>query len=73
MFAAVDVLGLVGDRLWGILLLEASPWSLMTVGAAVYGLVDVLPFIPRLGDAPGPARRAPGQGAPRRPRAAGAP
>ena len=54
VYAAVDVLGLVGDRLWGILLLEAASVVLMTIGAAVYGLVDVLPFIPRAG-APRPA------------------
>lgn len=66
VFAAVDVLGLVGDRLWGILLLEAASVVLMTVGAAVYGVVDAFPFIPRVGAAtpskPVRRRRARGGG-----------
>jgi hypothetical protein len=59
VFAAVDVLRLVGDRLWGYLLLEALVIVCTTVGAAVYGVLDVLPFLPRAG-APRPSggRRA---------------
>lgn len=59
VFAAVDVLRLVGDRFWGVLLLEAMVVLTSVIGAAVYGLVDVLPFVPRAG-APKPAggRRA---------------
>jgi membrane associated rhomboid family serine protease len=62
VFAAVDVLGLVGDRLWGILLLEAASVVIMTIGAAVCGLVDVLPFVPRVGAAsPSGGRRVKGR------------
>ena len=58
VFAAVEVLQLVGDRLWGQLLLEATVMGVTLVGAAVYGLVDVLPFIPRAGaPRPGGGRR----------------
>ncbi|HEX7132451.1 MAG TPA: rhomboid family intramembrane serine protease [Iamia sp.] len=64
VFAAVDILGLVGDRLWGILLLEVASVVFMTVGAAVLGLVDILPFLPRLGE----ARPRGGGGGKRRPR-----
>lgn len=56
VFAAVDVLRLVGDRLWGILLLEAVVIVVTTIGAAAYGVIDAFPFIPRVG-APKPAGR----------------
>jgi membrane associated rhomboid family serine protease len=66
-FAVIEVLQLVGDRLWGQLLLEAAVIAVTLVGAAAYGLVDVLPFVPRVG-----APRPSGGGRGRRKRAKGA-
>lgn len=61
VIAAVEVLQLVGNRLWGFLLLEALVIAVTTVGAAVLGQVDILPFVPRVG-APRPAgARKPGR------------
>lgn len=54
VFLGVDALQLIGDRLWGILLLELTSIVVMTIGAAVYGYVEAFPFIPRVG-APRPA------------------
>ncbi len=51
VFLGVDALQLIGDRLWGILLLELTSIVVMTIGAAVCGYVEAFPFIPRAGAA----------------------
>jgi membrane associated rhomboid family serine protease len=60
VYAAIEVLRLTGDRLWGVLLLEALVVVTLCVAAAVYGVIDALPFIPRVG-APSPAGVGPGR------------
>ncbi|MEY4339858.1 MAG: hypothetical protein RLZ14_1708, partial [Actinomycetota bacterium] len=48
IYVGIDVLRLVGDRMWAQLLLELAVIVVALVAARQYGMVDTLRFIPKL-------------------------
>lgn len=57
IYVGIDVLRLVGDRMWAQLLLELAVIVVALVTARQYGMVDSLSFVPRLRSQP-PTKKA---------------
>jgi hypothetical protein len=51
VYVAVDVLFLIGNRDWGYLFLELGVIAVACLGAAAYGILDTMAFVPRVGEA----------------------
>lgn len=57
VYVLIDILRYVGDRMWGVVVLELLVIAVGLIGARQYGMVDVISFVPKVGK--GRKHRAP--------------